>query len=178
MTEKIPDDVIVTQVNLDEPGPENGDNIVAEAEGDIHWEGTYKRVTLTLPGALLQLTYNTEDQESATNAAILIASAGMGLPTLDQAELEPDPDTDDAAIELDEDDQRFLLDQLDNPHSDYDDSVEGWVNYDTNTRDEFGRRVVTVTFEDDQDNRTKLKGRWALEYLDGSTEFSPAEDAG
>lgn len=164
---EMPDDIVVTQVTLDEPGPDNGDNIIAEAEGDLHWSGTFKRVTLKLGNALLQLTYDTESQESATNAAVLIASAATGLPMLDQAQLEPEDKIngdDDLAV----DDQRFLLDQLTKDDSDYNDELEGWINFDTRATDEFGRRIVKVTFEDDdEDDRTTIVGRWALEWLGG-----------
>lgn len=170
MPEQIPDDIVVTQVNLDQPGQENGDDIIAEAEGDIHWEGTHKRVTLKLGSALLQLTYDIEDEHSALHAAILIASAGQGLPAVDQAELEPE---DGKAPDIDPDDQRFLLDQLVKDDSDYDDSLEGWLNFDTRGTDEFGRRIIKVTFEGEVDDdlpRTTLVGRWALEFIDGDEE--------
>lgn len=167
---KLPDDIVVTQVNLDEPGPPNGDDIVAEAEGDIHWEGTHKRVTLKLGSALLQLTYDTEDEQSATNAAILIASAGTGLPMLDTAELEDDGASE--STDLSSDSQDWLLRQIDKGDSDYDDNLCGWMNYDTTGRDEFGRPLLDVTFESDGDPvSTHLKGRWALEYIEGSEEL-------
>lgn len=88
---KLDDDIVVTAIDLDSPPPPNGEDIQVEAEGDIQWNGSEKMVILKLGTAELVLTYDTDDQESATNAAVLIASAGTALPMLDmQEEEEPE----------------------------------------------------------------------------------------
>lgn len=181
MTDKrIPDDIVVTQVNLDEPGPSNGDEIIAEAEGDIHFEGTFKRVTLKLGTALLQLTYDTENDESATQAAILIASAQRALAMLDVTELESDGTSEDD--ELTPDDEGFLLSIVDDPHSDYNDELCGWPNYDTNEVDVHGRPVLKVTFQSDggpdgDEPVETIEGRWALEFIEGGKRIKAEEVA-
>lgn len=93
---KLDDDIVVVQVDLDSPPPPNGEDIQVEAEGDIQWNGSEKMLILKLGTAEMVLTYDTEDQESATNAAILIASAATGLPMLDlEEEEEPEEDHSD-----------------------------------------------------------------------------------
>jgi hypothetical protein len=89
---KLDDDIVVTAVDLDDPPEPNGEDIQVEAEGDIQWNGSEKMVILKLGTAELVLTYDTQDQESATNAAILIASAGTALPMLDMEEEEEPED--------------------------------------------------------------------------------------
>lgn len=97
---KLDDDIVVTSVDLDTPPPPNGEDIQVEADGDIQWNGSEKMVILKLgegdSAAELVLTYDTENQDSATNAAILIASAGTALPILDmEEEEEPEEDHSD-----------------------------------------------------------------------------------
>jgi hypothetical protein len=104
---ELPGDIVVTQVNLDEPGPPNGDDIIAEAEGDIQWNGSLKTVTLILGNAAMSLTYDTDSEESATNAAILIASAATALRMLDTEEQE-NPDEDYLVTDRDEVEQEDL----------------------------------------------------------------------
>jgi hypothetical protein len=90
---KLDDDIVVTSVDLDSPPPPNGEDILVEAEGDIQWDGPQKMLILKLGTAEMTLTYNSEDQDSATHAAILIQSAGTALPMLDmQEEEEPEDD--------------------------------------------------------------------------------------
>lgn len=89
---KLDDDIVVTSVDLDDPPEPGPDDIQVEAEGDIQWSGSEKMLILKLGTAELVLTYDTEDQESATNAAILIASAGTALPMLDMQEEEEGED--------------------------------------------------------------------------------------
>jgi hypothetical protein len=64
---------------------------------------------------------------------------------------------------LDNEDKEFLLERVDNPHSDYDDSVDGYVNYYI-VNDE-----LTVTFYDPETLET-MRGKWKLTFIEGSVE--------
>lgn len=65
------------------------------------------------------------------------------------------------STELTDEDREFLLNLVDNPHSDYDDSVNGWPNFTI----EDGHLVVT--FQDADDNDV-MDGRWLLTFVGGS----------
>jgi hypothetical protein len=90
-----PDDIVVTSVEASDDDPdltvEPGDDFAVAAQGHIQWNGSKKTVILSIGTAELVLTYDTEDQESATHAAILMASAPQALAEIDAME-ESDPD--------------------------------------------------------------------------------------
>ena len=64
---------------------------------------------------------------------------------------------------LDDDEREFLLSLVDDPHSDYNDELEGYTNY--GIRD--GVLTVTVQLEG-----LSYDGRWRLTFLEGEAEES------
>lgn len=70
---------------------------------------------------------------------------------------------------LDVEQQDWLLHLVDNPHSDYDEGAEGWVNY-TVTDDH-----LVVTHEDE--DHEVVEGRWHLTFVGGSVKQKGEADA-
>ena len=93
---ELPSNVEVTSVvaSNDEPDltPAEGEDFVVGAEGYIQWDGSKKMVVLSLGDAELVLTYDTDSEESATHAAILMASAPQALAEVDRVEQEEPTD--------------------------------------------------------------------------------------
>lgn len=63
--------------------------------------------------------------------------------------------------QLEEEDLEFLLGIVDNPHSDYDDELEGWPNYRIDQQE--AGPVLIITFQDEDGD--VYEGRWALELV-------------
>lgn len=143
------------------------------AEGDISFDGSRRRISVKLGDAVLTLTYDEDSEQSATNAAVLIQTAGHSLTALDASfDQELAEGADRRELDgLETEDKDFLLNIIYNPDSDYDDGLEGWPNYDTLASDEHGNRVLEIKFQSDEEPRETMTGRWALVYLGGGKEI-------
>jgi len=73
-----------------------------------------------------------------------------------------------AARKLSETDCEFLLNNVDNPHSDFDEEAEGWVNY--TIKDDH----LTVSHQDEAGEITE--GRWHLTFVGGSVKTKGQDD--
>lgn len=134
--------------------------MAAEAEGWL--DGTKRRMAIKLGEAVLELSYDSETKDGAEAGAVLMTMAPQLL-------VEVDGSFDEMAEEdaLDTEDKDFLLQIVDNPHSDYDDQLEGYPNYNTLASDDRGNRVLEITFQDTDEPAETIKAQWALIYLGG-----------
>lgn len=66
-------------------------------------------------------------------------------------------------MHYDASDAQFLMSIVDNPHSDYDDELDGYPNYGITTDPDTGAQVLRVTFEDS--DGTRLEGEWRLSLV-------------
>lgn len=139
--------------------------LAAEAEGWL--DGDKRHIAVQLGTATLGLTYDSSTKEGAEAGGILMMMAQQLLAEVDQVFDEGGAEEDPLATE----DKDFLLQIVDNPHSDYNDELEGWPNYNTLASDDRGNRVLEITFESDEEPREKMKGQWALIYLGGGKEI-------
>lgn len=107
----LPSNVEVTSVVATDGEPDltpaEGEDFVVGAEGYIQWDGSRKMVVLQLGDAELVLTYDTNSEESATNAAILMMSAPQAMAEVDGLEQE-NPDEDYLVTDRDEVEQEDL----------------------------------------------------------------------
>lgn len=108
---ELPSNVEVTSVVATDGEPDltpaEGEDFVVGAEGYIQWDGSRKMVVLQLGDAELVLTYDTNSEESATNAAILMMSAPQAMAKVDGLEQE-NPDEDYLVTDRDEVEQEDL----------------------------------------------------------------------
>lgn len=74
----------------------------------------------------------------------------------------------EAKRKLTEEDCEFLLANVDNPHSDYDEEAEGWVNY--TIKDDH----LVVSHQDEAGDVTE--GRWHLTFVGGSARGKGQDD--
>lgn len=73
---------------------------------------------------------------------------------------------------LDNEDKDFLLNTVDNPHSDYDESVDGYVNYMVYGTDD-GETYLDVSVTTDEKT---LEGTWKLTFISGSITMNEEDD--
>ena len=60
-------------------------------------------------------------------------------------------------------DAQFLMSIVDNPHSDYDDELDGYPNYGITTDPDTGAQVLRVTFQGS--DGIDLQGEWRLSLV-------------
>lgn len=95
MAEQRPDDIVVTGVAVDDPGTLDLTHEIAEAAGELTKDGSIVKVSVTLGDAILMLAYDEESEESATNAAVLLAGAGQLVAAVEDAYAEATEGSDD-----------------------------------------------------------------------------------
>jgi hypothetical protein len=79
----LPDDIVVTQTSIDEGHEAPKGSMQVEADAEVSYDGSVKTIVIKLDTATLTLSYDTDSEESATHAAVLMASAPTILPEID-----------------------------------------------------------------------------------------------